>query len=217
MCHPTIAKSGLIVGLIAAGFAPASEAQIYDNGAPNWFNGNEMTTWIQAEDFNLLGAFSVTGVRFWGFENRQGAYTGDVYYQFFTDNAGQPGAALAGGLVTPTALSAECLDWAACWQLDFSTNVALGPGTYWLGLHNGPLTTADRLEFYWAATAGNTTLTGHEDQTPFGDNSWYDNGEEHAFQLYASADTTVPEPASLALVATGLVGLAGAGLLRRKR
>jgi hypothetical protein len=35
------------------GGQPAAAQLIYDNGGPNGVSGNEMTSWIQAQDFTL--------------------------------------------------------------------------------------------------------------------------------------------------------------------
>ena len=94
-----------------------------------------------------------------------------------------------------------------------ATNFNLGAGTYWLGLHNGALTTAGTTSFAWQYRANNATFNGREDETPFGDNLWASNFKEHAFQLY-STSTVVPEPSTYALLATGLAALL---VVRRRR
>jgi hypothetical protein len=55
--------------LAVATSVSATPVLLYNNGAPNGANGNEMTMWIQAEDFLLAGLTNLTGVRFWAFEN----------------------------------------------------------------------------------------------------------------------------------------------------
>lgn len=213
-------KTLVLTAALLAGLTGQSAAQVYDNGPPDLTNGNEMTQWIQAEDFSLLSLFNITGVRFWALELEAGAFGGTGFWQFYADDGfGNPGALIAGGDFTPTVFAAAgpC-PWLACYQVEFSLGggLVLGPGSYWLGLHNGPLSTTDRREFYWATTGSNLTNTGHEDIAPFGTGGWFDNGQEHAFQLFADA-TTVPEPGTVALLATGLVGMAGAGWIRRRR
>ena len=46
---------------------------IYDNGGPNQQGGNEMTEWIQAEDFNLSADSTLMIVNFWDIEAPGGA------------------------------------------------------------------------------------------------------------------------------------------------
>jgi len=97
------------------------------------------------------------------------------------------------------------------YQHDFSVgSLILGAGTYWLGLHNGPLTTDSRKDYYWETTSANATIRGNEDKSPFDDGSWFNNIQEHAFQLYG---TQVPVPGAIFLFGPGLAALA---LLRKR-
>jgi hypothetical protein len=187
---------------------------VYNNGAPNAQNGNEMTEWIQAEDFTLPTATDITGVRFWGVDVNEASYQGSIVWTLY-DNAGaNPGAILQRDSVVPTRIFDHNTFFGKSYQYDFGTGgVTLGPGTYWLGLHNGPLSTTSRDETYWETTNSNGTSTGHENITPFDDASWFDNRQEHAFELFAPH---APEPGSLALLASGSLPLFGM-LRRRKR
>src|SRR5438105_13098568 len=70
----------LVVACVLAVFAsPHAGAQIiYNNGPPNQQNGNEMTQWIQAEDFNLNAATNLNSLHFWDIEASGGyAYQGE--------------------------------------------------------------------------------------------------------------------------------------------
>ena len=157
---------------------------IYDNGGPNQQDGNEMTEWIQAEDFNLSADSTLMIVNFWDIEAPGGAaYQGEIDWTLYADAGGMPGAAFAsgaavGGDVTRTFIQGGVLGFFDEYSDSFniSPGVALTAGTtYWLGLHNGPLTFTIRSEFYWETTDFNGTFTGHEDDAPF-DGVWFDNG-----------------------------------------
>lgn len=194
---------------------------VYNNGAPNQGSGNEMTNWIQAEDFTLGQTTTITDVHFWTIElpNPSG-YAGSIWYGIYTDNGGQPnlGAPAVEGFLSGADLTRTSTGNIVqgsydeyAYSFDIQPFVALAGQTYWLGLHNGDLTNDARAEVYWETTGINGTSTGHEDILPTAGDSWSDNGQEHAFQLTGGG---VPEPTTLILFGAGLAGLA---LVRRRR
>jgi hypothetical protein len=196
-------------------WVPGAQAAslIYDNGGPNAQNGNEMTQWIQAEDFTLATPELLTDVRFWAFGfSEPGSYQGSIVWSLYGDNSGQPGGLLQRGSVVPTRTYDHVTPWQPSYQYDFSVgSIGLAASTYWLGLHNGPLTTTDRFDLYWETTSYNSTTTGNEDIVPFDSGGWYNNGQEHAFQLYGTA--VIPAPAAVMLVG---FGASFVGWLRRR-
>jgi hypothetical protein len=206
-----------IAAIVAMVPALASAQIVFDNGSPNNVSGNEMTQWVQAEDFSLSQTTTITGIRVWAFALAPNAYQGSIAWSIYGNAGGAPGAVqfagtFNGGFVNEGPSAFDGVDQL---RFDIATTFDLSAGSYWLGLHNGPLTTTSREEFYWQTRANNSTLRGHEDETPFGVGGWEDNGNEHAFQLLGSPTTVVPEPSTYALLATGFVALVAVSRRRR--
>lgn len=194
---------------------------VYDNGAPNRQNGNEMTNWIQTNDFALAQNTMIGGVNFWTIEPGTNAYAGSIYYGVYADNGGQPnlGAPAVEGFLqgtnvlrTSTGVTALGAFNEYTYSFNIQPFVALAGETYWLGLHNGDVSNTARSEFYWETSNANGTLGGQEDFLPPAGDSWASNNNEHTFQL--TGISSVPEPATFALFGVGLTAL---GLLRRRK
>ncbi len=202
-----------LVAFVAALAAPGtSSAQVYDNGLPDGDSGNEMTEWIQANDFTLGQSYNVTGFRFWAVSLAPSAYLGQIAWRIHGNDAGAPDDdnVLFSGLSAAVPVDEGNLGFQGNTRLrfDIGTNFTLGAGTYWLSLHNGDYSNTSRREFYWETTDPNGTLGAHEDQAPFDDGGWFNLQREHAFQIFGQPSVSVPEPGTFALIALGVGGLA---------
>jgi PEP-CTERM motif len=216
MFKAKIALAALTLLLLGA-FAHA-DTIVYNNGGPNQQNGNEMTEWVQTEDFTLTSGQTISDIHFWDVD--QGTYAGSITWWIVGDSGGNPNfndILGTGNLDVTRVATGNCLFFGCEYENSWNINpLSLTPGTYHLALHNGPVSFDSRSEFYWETTDPNGTPTGRECDLTSGAcyGSWNDNGQEHAFYLSGGGATT-PEPGTLALMATGLLGVFSQ--LRRRR
>jgi hypothetical protein len=173
---------------------------LVDNGPTDHLSGNNMGFAFQAEDFTLAAGATVTAIRFWSLE-LDNAYRGSISWSITADGAGGPGAVLAAGVASSLIRSASGSYLGLQeFRNDFALNVplTLGPGSYWLVLHNGaPGNLGDPNEFLWESAAANGSRPGVESfALPA---VWTSNGTEHAFQVSA-----VPEPARVMMLMIGM-------------
>jgi len=205
------AVSLLVVAVLAAVSGPARGTVIFDNGAPSGFTFT-LTPSVQAEDFSLDEPAIVGGVRFPALE-RLGGFSGSMSWSIRGDDAAAAAAAqpaaveIAGGTtsaVTRTLTGFIDPNHKNAAEGIYSFDVpplALGPGHYWLILHNGPLSNdaADGFPgfFLWEGNGDPRGAAGLEDPSPF-DAAWQPSLGERSFQLLG-----VPEPGTTALALSG--------------
>ena len=203
--------SKTLTAALSLALAGVASAQLYDNGAPNFQNGNEMTNWVQAEDF-VLGSPGIAGGASFNLLTFGGLGAWDQstgQWQIYGDAGGAPnsGDLIGSGNMQDVAVNPlgqqNGFDFYDI-RFGFGDSVHLDAGSrYWLALH---LTNdyANRYDLYWGTTNSNGP-TGHE--LFMGQEPWNDNFQEHSFVLYE-----VPAPS-----AAGLLGLAGLAAGRRRR
>ena len=183
---------------------------VYQNGAPNGYSGNEMSDFVQSEDFRLGSAASIGSASFYAGGTTDAT---SLTYYIFGAGSDRPGALLTSGnaqnltriLTGQTAFRTP----EALYSFDFaSAFTAAANTTYWFGLRAAGNTNP----IFWETTDANATL---QDKESFGGtfDNWTNSGQEHSFSLSTAA---VPEPATWAMMLVGF-GMMGASMRYRRR
>jgi hypothetical protein len=192
-------------GLLAA---PMGAQVAYDGGAPNGFAGwNVFNGTRSADDFVVRSALQFNTIRFWGLLPATVGHAPTMFWEILSDASGLPGfTSVASG--SQDAVSARRgpgqFSGTTSWQFDFAVGPqTLGPGTFWLALHDGGLTDVTFSGLVWE-----TTDAGHGADFAVEDFGLWSGGWSGnlAFQLLDV--TAVPEPGTLALTLSGLAVLA---------
>lgn len=186
-----------LVFFILAGSTGVNAAMIYDSGAPNLRSGYEMSNWIEAEQFTLTASTTVESVKFWDLEHI-GFFQSTVPWAIYSNSGSNtPGTLIASGisinlshLLTGRNDGFGFIEFVNTFNI---TPVSLPAGTYWLAMHNGPLSFLVQ-QVYWETSAIQSSIPSRSDISPFLGN-WQSNwiNSKMAFQL----NGTVITPAAL--------------------
>jgi hypothetical protein len=167
----------------------------------------------------LTSPANITGFSFWSAANPGGTFSPNPTWQIYENSVTTPGALLTTG----TAPYIRVANGTAAGQPQFRSDVtipstALSAGTYWLGLHNGPLTNTGFSNVFWTTTNSNGTPLGQERLLAPVQGGWSSSALEHAFFIVGSATSTAaPDPSTVAFFPLGGLIMASALMTRRRR
>ncbi len=203
----------LMVAPLCAQSPPSEPHQVgsvlFYGGYPDLANGNDMSGWFQAQDFNLSAASVIHTVRFWTIEN-PGVWDGTCQYEILSNSGGGPGSILNGGNVKLARFSTGRVafsrnEWAN--EFDLPAGFSLNAGTYWLALHMNASCSAVGI-FLETGTPG-YGANGREQGGCSGGWSSISPAQEHAFAILGSVTAASQDLGSYNLVPT-LSNLIGA-------
>ena len=179
-------------------YAELGGSVAYDNGTtdPNSDSGNEMSQWVQADDFELTSAASITGAEVDWFDINSGnGWDGGIEWFIFADEGGHPGVPLdmGSGIVLGTTLisNANGWDWFTT-SFEFDHPVPLAGSTrYWFGLHWSGDHAFIRDRVFWAYSQEQHFNTSEESLFAAFDNWIQFVAEDRAFRLLEEAGACV--------------------------
>jgi hypothetical protein len=210
--------------LVALGASYAAADVVYDNGGPDRVDGFNITkaSFIAADDFVLSQNTTITDVHFWGLFWQQdstqiGGFNWAIYSNLGNSGFDEPGSLVGSGsgtnvVATPTGnIYLGFPEYEFSFDLDTPQPLS-GSTNYWLALQ------ADFSVLFWETSGGsNGAFAVQADDFAPNPYAWRQaDFQDLAFQLTA-ASAPVPEPSTLLLLGSGLVGLVGFGRKKFKK
>ena len=201
-----IASLSLLVLCLAA--VPAMAQTVYSNGAIN----GTTDAWTINFGFVVSDTFTTSGGSVNGIAFGAWAFTGDVLQsaEVQITSAEFGGTTFTDQVVnfTQSGCSGNQYGFNVCTETASLSPVNLAAGTYWLNLDNAVVNSGDPI--YWDENSGPSSASENSVGTI----------PSEAFTVLGGTSTTssttqtVPEPSSIMLFGSGILGLAG--VLRRK-
>jgi hypothetical protein len=193
---------------LALAVIPASANTLYSNGALN--GGYDAFTinfgYIVSDTFALSGASTVTGFDFYTWSAPGDTPQAVDWAITANENGGTVYGSGSGAALANTIISTNGYGYQINRDTVSGLNVNLGAGTYWLNLQNAVTSQGNPL--YWDENDGKSLAS---------DSGIGTIGSE-SFDILGGGSTTTtsttPEPSSIMLFGSGILGLAG--VLRRK-
>lgn len=192
----------LILGLACT--SAVCGATVYDNGAPDYLSGAEMTRWLQADDFYISANTHINSATFSLLATGLDSWDGTIEWFIFdapNGNGGYPGDLLASGNAQSIAMDPVGIGDYYDVQFDFGQDVQVeAQRRYFFGLHMASdYDSSDGL--YWGTTSDvNPDHIPHSVSSFQGTQDNWFNSANSGFPTDLSF-TLVPAPSTLGLLA----------------
>jgi PEP-CTERM motif-containing protein len=189
-----------------------AQSDLYDNGAPN----GTVDAWtinfgfIVSDTFTLSSGANVNGINFAAW-----LFPGDILEsaEVSITSSEFGGTTFFDGTVnfTQSGCTSNQFGFDVCTESGTFGDVNLSAGTYWLNLQNAVVNTGDPV--YWDENGGPSSASENSVGT-IPSEAFTVLGGTTTSQTTTTGSGTTPEPSSIMLFGSGILGLAG--VLRRK-